>query len=398
MSNPTLTRWYRILRCGLAVTALVCAASACATGPDTPPTAAALEPALLKAGANRPELERALRDAPPAHREGLAFLIQYMPTRDLQSLTADFLLGETALAYEAWREAPWREAVSRELFLNDVLPYALVSERREAWRKPLREITLPLIRECRSPGEAALRINAELFKKTGVKYSTQRARADQSPSESMQSGLASCTGLSILLVNACRAVGIPARLAGIPCWPDGRGNHTWVEVWDGNDWRFVGAAEPDPAGFDHAWFNADAARAQENNPRHAIFATSYRPTGTVFPLVWAPGTGDVPALNVTARYTRNAPAPQSDAMRAMIEVLDAAGKRVAVEVRATRDDDPAFLRSGLTRDESADRNAFLDLHLPKGRTYRLRAAKDGRTAEQVIKADAASRQVQLRLK
>jgi transglutaminase-like putative cysteine protease len=38
----------------------------------------------------------------------------------------------------------------------------------------------------------------------------------------------------VLVVDACRAVGIPARVAGVPAWTGSRGNHTWAEVWDGS--------------------------------------------------------------------------------------------------------------------------------------------------------------------
>ena len=38
-----------------------------------------------------------------------------------------------------------------------------------------------------------------------------RKRNNQSPQESIEQGKATCTGLSIILVDACRAVGIPAR-------------------------------------------------------------------------------------------------------------------------------------------------------------------------------------------
>ena len=67
------------------------------------------------------------------------------------------------------------------------------------------------------------------FGQLSVKYSTARKRANQSPKESIEQGLASCTGLSILLADACRSVGVPARLAGIPSWKNKNGNHTWVE-------------------------------------------------------------------------------------------------------------------------------------------------------------------------
>ena len=46
-------------------------------------------------------------------------------------------------------------------------------------------------------------------------------------------GYGSCTGISILLVQALRTAGIPARLAGTPAWNQNvqHGNHNWVEVW-----------------------------------------------------------------------------------------------------------------------------------------------------------------------
>ena len=111
----------------------------------------------------------------------------------------------------------------------------------------------------------------------------------------IEAGHASCTGLSIFLVNALRAVGIPARMAGTeeaasprhcqtlgqPIWTvattclhpcsrlcprmldvwecsEGKGclvtgtpqwntvaggNHDWVEVWDRGVWSFTGPTE-----------------------------------------------------------------------------------------------------------------------------------------------------------
>jgi transglutaminase-like putative cysteine protease len=118
--------------------------------------------------------------------------------------------------------------VPEEIFLNDILPYACLNERRDDWREKLREISLPLVAECKTPGEAAQRLNEKLFPLLKVRYSTERKRADQCPSESIASGKATCTGLAILLVDACRAVGVPARVAGTPMWSNLRGNHTWV--------------------------------------------------------------------------------------------------------------------------------------------------------------------------
>ena len=129
--------------------------------------------------------------------------------------------------------------------------------------------------------------------------------------------MATCTGLSIMLVEACRAVGVPARLAGIQSWPGRGGNHTWVEVWD-DGWHFVGAAEPDAQGLDHAWFAGEAAGAIKGSPRNAIFAVTYRADWRPFPPGLGPGT-KINAENVTLRYKTSAP-PVPSGPRLMVEV------------------------------------------------------------------------------
>ena len=122
----------------------------------------------------------------------------------------------SALAYRARDEAPWKRELPEEIFLNDVLPYASMNERRDNWRKDFYDRVKPLIEGADSPGQAAALINKKFFPLVKVRYSTKRPKADQSPYESIEAGLASCTGLSILLVDACRAVGVPARFAGTP--------------------------------------------------------------------------------------------------------------------------------------------------------------------------------------
>ncbi len=259
-----------------------------------------LEAAFERAGARRPLWEQAWEQAPEAHRPGFAFLLAHMPAADLAALEPARILDELALAFAARERWPWATEVPEELFFEAVLPYANVSEPRDPWRAELAERAAPLVEGCATASEAVQALNERLFKQLGVRYSTERLRADQSPRQTIDTGLASCTGLSILLVAACRAVGIPARLVGVPSWTDDSGNHTWVEVWDG-EWRFTGAAEPDPRGLDHGWFVGRAAGARADQPRYAVWAVSYRHTGALFPLAWQPGF-EVPAVNVTARY------------------------------------------------------------------------------------------------
>lgn len=230
------------------------------------------------------------------------FLVGNMPDQDTRTLDAAFLGENLDLAMKARAKFPWAAKVPEEIFLNDVLPYAVFDEPRDPWRAELLEKAAPLVKDATTATEAVQSLNKEFFKLVNTHYHTGRKRTNQSPEESMEQGKATCTGLSILLVDACRAVGIPARAVGTPMWSNGRGNHTWVEIWDGG-WHFTGADEYDAAGLDRGWFTGDAAKADPSKPANAIYATSWKKSGPVFPLVWAEKDTSVAAVEVTGRYT-----------------------------------------------------------------------------------------------
>jgi len=259
------------------------------------------------------------------------FLVEHMPPADRETLSAPYLIENLDLAFQARTEFPWAAKVPEELFLNDVLPYAVFDERRDPWRAELLQLGRELVKDARTASEAAQALNRELFKRVNVHYNTGRKRPNQSLVESKALGMATCTGLSVILVEACRAVGIPARAVGTPRWVNERGNHTWVEVWDG-DWHFTGADEYDAAGLNRGWFTGDAARAQADSRRYGIFATSWKRDGVTFPMVWARDSAAVSAVNVTSRYARPA-ALAADEARLGVRLWDRqGGERVSAKV------------------------------------------------------------------
>jgi hypothetical protein len=313
----------------------------------------------------------------------MRFLIENAPARDLKTLSAKYLLEHVALAHQARRMANWRARISNELFQNDVLPYAFLNEERDSSRARLQALCRPMVAGEKSPGEAARRINEKLFPLVGVKYSTQRLKPHQNASECMASGLASCSGLSILLAAACRSVGIPARVVGTPMWANGRGNHTWVEVWDGG-WHFTGAAEPDEKGLDHVWFVGDAAQARADVPANAIYASTWKKSGLAFPLVWAPNDKTVSAVNVTARYARAAPKADAGKARLLLQFLNSQGQRTGVPVRVLGADGREIGR-GISKGEGADQNDFFAVDVPRNSTATAIFKVDGLSYE--VKTD-----------
>lgn len=243
--------------------------------------------------------------ATPEQRAAMAFLLEHLPVRDRITLSLGFLLQNVEQAFAARAAVPWGKELPQELFLGYVLPYAQANETREDWRTGFMDRFLPVVRDCKTPGEAAKKLNETIFTALNVHYSTGRARADQAPSESIAQGKASCTGLAILLADACRACCVPARLVSVQ-WPHKPGNHTWVEVWDGKAWRFVGADEPDPQGLDRGWFVGDAQQcAAATDPKHRVWAVSFAPTGRRFAAGWGRGI-ELHGTDESARYEAKA--------------------------------------------------------------------------------------------
>jgi hypothetical protein len=349
-----------------------------------------VESALSQSGDNRAELTKALTTVPEAQREGMKFLIENMPPPDLRTLKADYLLANTALAYEAMNATPWAKKVPWEIFFNDVLPYASLNETRDDWRKRIRDLAAPLVADCKTSSEAAHVLNSKLFGQVKLRYSTERKKPDQSALESLESGKATCSGLAIFLVDACRAVGVPARVAGTPMWTNLRGNHTWVEIWDG-EWHFAGAAEPDSKGLDRGWFCGDAAKAVRDDPRFAIYASSFKKTDISFPLVWNRRIQWVPGINVTDRYTpKTAPAaPPEGKVHLLVRVLDkTGGKRVAAKVTLTDKADASLKLDGTSRDETADLNNILPFTVARGHEFKVVVESAGKTVERTVKTEA----------
>ncbi|MDB5302310.1 MAG: hypothetical protein JWO87_3973 [Phycisphaerales bacterium] len=308
MKHPTRLLSFPVVGC-LLVLGFCAAPLSAADGPADVNSAVSLVPAsyrhrlvqqLSLAEANQQQWLDAIARARPEHREAVAFLLVNMPEPDLKALKGDFILRNVEFAYEARAKTPWASAIPQELFFNDVLPYANLNERRDDWRADFMKRFMPLVKECKSAGDAGQALNREVFKAVQVSYhATKRKKPDQSPYESMDIHYASCSGLSIILADACRAVGVPARVAGTPLWQDKSGNHTWVEIWDG-EWKFVGAAEPGE--FNQTWFAAIASKANPAEPEHRIFAVSYEKTNQPFIMVWDPVNANYGAVDVTHYY------------------------------------------------------------------------------------------------
>ena len=246
-----------------------------------------------------------------------------------------------------------------DLFLNDVLPYAFITETRDSWRPVLYAKVAPLARAAATRRDAIVAINRDIVKLTGVKYTPAQRPPQQSPLESISFGTAGAPGLSILLAAAFRSAGLPARLCGTPRWGDLSGDHLWVEVWD-DGWHFT-EYYPDEGGLDHGWIPEKAALADPDEPFQRVVATTWKPGDELFRMAWAPGDLSVPAVNRTAHYAalaggRRVHVPEEEGCLAIRVFARAGGPQVAVPIVARQAG--VEMKRGTTSGAPAGRDDF----------------------------------------
>ena len=342
------------------------------------------------ASSTRPEALRALlKHSDKRSREVLGYLITHMPATDRDTMSLALLKENVEYALLAYDKYSWTQALPKEIYYTEVLPYYVVDEVRDSWRRELYELFSPLVDTCTTMYSALCAVNSNIPQITGVEYNTRREKTNQSPRESMRQGMASCTGLSILLVDAYRAVGIPARFVGTASWHDNRGNHSWTEVWLDGEWRVTEFYFPSK--LDHLWFMADAAKANPDDRLYAIYATHFGETPDWFPMVWCAKEENSPidslpryigAKNVTQHYitlaqeqqARHAEAGTHTQLR--IAGYTRKGATLHSEDRAIIGVDIFFgteqMGGGLTAGPTQDMNDLFTLLIPKNATYELR--------------------------
>ena len=304
---------------------------------------------MQTAGDNAKELKKALKQAPTTQREGMAFLISYMPERDAKSLTADFLLENVAYAYKARNEFPWAKEVPNDIFLNDVVAYVNLNEKRENWRKDFYERFKKYVVNCKTMREAIDSVNKNVRDELLVDYNTKREKPDQAPYESMRQHMASCSGL-------------------------------WNEVWIDGKWRFTEYYPSED--LDKSWFLTDAGKAIKEDLRKAIYAASFKPTGYYFPLVWDMNLRYVHAENVTDRYTSlyraqlsATPADEHHVdLRVMVfkdkDHADNSGDRVATNLDVFKGEEKLF--GGRSTGATQDMNDVLTFKVEKNQSYTVK--------------------------
>jgi len=155
---------------------------------------------------------------------------------DSQVITADYLIKNIDLAFEAWQK-PWAKNLSFDQFANYILPYRGSNEPLEDWRSYFVDQYAWLqdsLQDVTDPIEAAVLINKNL--KSWFKFDARLYRhpTDLGLHEMLETKVGRCEDMTNLAAYAMRANGIPVMTDYVTHWPTTGNNHAWNATYDKN--------------------------------------------------------------------------------------------------------------------------------------------------------------------
>ena len=154
---------------------------------------------------------------------------------DLETITADFLIENIDLAFQAWKERPWASKISFEMFCEVILPYRSGKEPLCPTRRAClaRYADLPArMKNPSDPREAARLIMQNV--ESWIRFNEQFYfhPTEQSFDEMCRREQGRCGDISNMLMYALRANAVPVGRDYSPLWANRDNNHAWVVTLD----------------------------------------------------------------------------------------------------------------------------------------------------------------------
>lgn len=156
---------------------------------------------------------------------------------DMEIVTADYLIENIDLAFQAWREKPWARNLSFEAFCEYVLPYRGSNEPADSWREACLERYKDLPQQVDDPSDprkAAQKIGPDVHKWVRFSDLYYLHPTDQGFEEMNRTRTGRCEDITNMMTYAMRANAIASAADYTPFWADRDNNHAWEVTLDEN--------------------------------------------------------------------------------------------------------------------------------------------------------------------
>lgn len=179
------------------------------------------------------EGEQAIKELEKKH--GKLRFAPHETVRDLESVSADYLIENIDLAFAAWREKPWAKKMTFETFCEYILPYRANREPVERWRAACAIDTKLILAEMKDPAnpqEAAGLVQKHTKHHIGFHDLYYLHPTDQGFKELCASRTGRCGDMANMQVYVYRANAIAVAGDYTPYWANRDNNHGWDVVLD----------------------------------------------------------------------------------------------------------------------------------------------------------------------
>ena len=151
---------------------------------------------------------------------------QWLP--DTAILTNDLIEENIEDAVDTWKKLPYSNRCSWQIFLEYVLPYKILNEYPQSWRKKVRKKLAPVAAGIRNDDHFAIRlldtINGNV--KEWFAFNVHQSPATWQELVAFKNG--DCVAISCLMAFAGRSYGLPVAIDHCPVWANINGlNHYW---------------------------------------------------------------------------------------------------------------------------------------------------------------------------
>ncbi len=156
---------------------------------------------------------------------------------DYKVITADYLINNIDLAFNAWQNFPWAHHINFKQFCEYILPYRGSNEPIENWRHYFYKKyawVIDSVKDKSDPVEATILINNDLRKWFKFDSRFYRQSTDQGLTEMLKNKMGRCEDMTNLAIYAMRAMGIPVTSDFTPYWAKTGNNHAWNTVINKN--------------------------------------------------------------------------------------------------------------------------------------------------------------------
>jgi len=160
--------------------------------------------------------------------------IPYKVLKDIEVITAKYLIENIDLAYKVWKEKPWAQHLSFDEFCEWILPYRLDNEPLQNWRTFMYNELKWLddsMKNSSDPKKACTFVNDEIAKNYQFSHKLGMI-PDLGGIDSWKHRSGLCENRYALITMAMRSVCIPTAIDYTIQFPRDAGNHSWTVLLD----------------------------------------------------------------------------------------------------------------------------------------------------------------------